>query len=85
MNRQLNPLDITFDELEGVQCPNCGSYRVKDWGNNLGFNLFLIIATAGLWLIFMIFRFLFSTPKHEKEVRCKLCGYTWIHKMPLKN
>lgn len=88
MNRQLHPLDVTFDEVKDLQCPNCNGYRVEDDTSAplfFALNLLMTISTYGLWLlIWLPLRFTkanFSSPPKEIKVKCKLCGYRWIYKL----
>jgi hypothetical protein len=88
MNQQLRPTDVTFDEVDGLQCSNCGNYRVEEDSMYYVFlmlNLAFTLSSFGLWLlIWLPLRFikgLLTPPPTEINVKCKICGKKWVHKL----
>ncbi len=88
MNRHLRPTDVTFDEVEGLQCPNCRNYRVEEdsWESFFfAMHLLYTISSFGLylliWLPLRYIKGLISTPPTEINVKCKICGKKWVHKI----
>lgn len=82
MNRP-GPFDFTFDEVDGLQCPNCQGYRVKSLSGT-SLHVVLIFLTFGMWLLvyipWFIISALVSDPNKGEKVQCKLCGYQWVHR-----
>lgn len=83
-----NPADLTFDEIESLQCPNCGGYKVKDDSIRpliFALNILFTISSWGAWLLIWIpYHFIskaFRKPPTEIKVKCKLCGYAWVQKL----
>ena len=68
-----------------LACPKCKSNNVtvststytKSKRRSFLWNLFMIIITAGIWLIWMLIRKRKEKVIHEKTCICQNCGYSW--------
>jgi DNA-directed RNA polymerase subunit RPC12/RpoP len=67
-------------ERNPIRCPNCGGYKTEEEGLVTLMDAGLILITAGLWFVIIIFRMInrYQNPvqKGDKLV-CNLCGYKW--------
>ena len=68
-------------DLEAIQCPNCGGYKVTAEDNRR--ELGCLILTGGLWFLVMIIRGLLGQnsriAKPGDKFRCEICGYRWTY------
>lgn len=71
--------------LEFMRCPKCESENVKvtamaytkSQRRSLLWNLFMLIITSGLWLIWMLVRRNKERVVTNTMAVCQNCGYTW--------
>ena len=68
-----------------MKCPKCGSENVnvststiiKSQSRSLLWNLFMLIITGGLWIIWMLIRKRKEKVVNIKTAICQNCGNSW--------
>lgn len=67
-----------------IQCPKCNGFKVSrdEEGSAASglFHIIMIIVTAGLWLLVILFINALTPTKPVKsgdKLKCDICGYTW--------
>ena len=69
-------------DLQPIRCPKCGGYKVQDDTNFGCLDIALIICTAGLWIMVIVFKPLMNRNKPVKtgdKLYCSICGYRWAY------
>ncbi|MDR2733123.1 MAG: hypothetical protein LBC99_00600 [Spirochaetota bacterium] len=77
-------------QMYGMKCPKCNSDRVNVGVNTFVqsqhrsclWNLFWILLTGGLWLLWMLVRKRKETVRNHKYAVCNSCGYSWDVREP---
>lgn len=68
-----------------LQCKRCGGTNVmvnmntytKTKSRSFLWNLFMVLITGGLWIIWMLVRKKKEKVVHEKIACCQSCGFSW--------
>jgi len=71
-----------MSNLEPLQCPKCGGYKVKDDDDGC-LDIVLFFLTAGWWFIVILIKMYIGSNKPVKpgdKLRCDICGYSWVYK-----